>query len=146
MRHSHFGIAVRDIESSARFYTGAFGFERAEQYRIDDGLDAIMELEAAAVDILFLRRNDVTLELLRFRHPAPFGERDRRPMNRYGFTHISFWVDDLEVAMAKVLACGGAVHERTRTVVNATDLLYCTDPDGVRVELMQPLVNRSPTS
>lgn len=139
LRHSHFGIAVSDLERSARFYTGALGFERAETYTIDDGLDVIMELPGIRLDLLFLRRPDVTLELIAYRQPATTGPRERRPMNQHGLTHMSFWVDDLERALERVRAAGGTVHEHTRATVYNNLLVYCTDPDGVRVELMQQL-------
>jgi catechol 2,3-dioxygenase-like lactoylglutathione lyase family enzyme len=137
LRHSHFGVAVSDIEASARFYTGALGFTRAESYRIDDGLDTIMELDGIQLDLLFLRRPDMMLELIQYRSPAAFGSRERRPLNQFGVTHMSFWVQDLENAMARVQEFGGAVHASTRATVYGNDLVYCTDPDGVRVELMQ---------
>jgi catechol 2,3-dioxygenase-like lactoylglutathione lyase family enzyme len=142
LRHSHFGIAVRDIETSARFYTGALGFARAETYRIDQGLDTIMELDGIQLDLLFLRRPDVTLELIQYRNPAAFGPRERRPLNQFGLTHMSFWVDNLEEAAAKVCRFGGVVHEHTRAIVYGNQLVYCTDVNGVRVELMQAPAQR----
>lgn len=138
LRHSHFGIAVSDLERSARFYVEALGFERAETYTIDEGLDVIMELDGIRLDLLFLRRPDVTLELIAYRHPPLVGPRERRPMNQHGITHMSFWVDDLEQALVRVRAAGGTVHDHTHATVYGNRLVYCTDPDGVRVELMQP--------
>ncbi|HWI10632.1 MAG TPA: VOC family protein [Burkholderiaceae bacterium] len=138
LRHSHFGVAVSDIERSTRFYCGALGFEPAETYQIADGLDKIMELDGVRLRLQFLRRADATLELICYDSPAATGPRERRKLNQYGLTHMSFWVDDLAAAMDLVRMHGGTVHDNTRAVVYGNDMVYCTDPDGVRVELMQP--------
>jgi catechol 2,3-dioxygenase-like lactoylglutathione lyase family enzyme len=91
LRHSHFGVAVSDIEKSTRFYRDALGFEVAEQYQIAEGLDAIMELEGVELRLQFMRRPDTTLELICYDAPDAFGPRERRPLNQYGLTHMSFW-------------------------------------------------------
>jgi len=58
-------------------------------------------------------------------------------MNQLGLTHLSFRVDDLEAVAQKIEEMGGTVHTGTRTTFGPTlDFIYCTDPDGVRIELM----------
>ena len=65
---------------------------------------------------------------------------DRRPMNQLGFTHLALRVDDVAAVAATIEEFGGAVVEGTRTVLDIggmpLDFVYCTDPDGVRIELM----------
>ena len=62
-------------------------------------------------------------------------------MNQLGLTHLSLRVDDVEAAAATIEALGGTVvrpdpdHLR-RSVRSSLDFVYCTDPDGVRIELM----------
>jgi len=85
-------------------------------------------------------RDGVTIELLGFVSPDPTGDGDRRPMNRLGLTHLSLRVDDVEGVAAVIEELGGTVVSATRTTMDLPaarlDFLYCTDPDGVRIELM----------
>jgi lactoylglutathione lyase len=137
---SHFGICVGDLERSLRFYCDALGFEKAETHAIGSEFAALMDLPDVAVTSQFIRRGPTAIELLAFREPAPFGGRDRRAVNQLGLTHLSFRVDDLAATEARVVELGGAVVESSRTTIDldGTPLrfVYCTDPDGVRVELM----------
>lgn len=137
-KFSHFGICVNDIERSLRFYCGALGFAVAEVYEVGNEVAATMELDNVKLRSQFIRRPDgISLELLYYHSPACFGPRQRRPMNQYGITHMSFYVADLATALSQVREYGGTVWEHTRTDTDYISLIYCTDPDGVRVELMQ---------
>lgn len=137
---SHFGICVCDLEASLRFYCEALGFVPAESHQIGTEFARLMELDEVSLRSQFIRREEVAIELLAFAEPAPVGEPVRRPVNRLGLTHLSFRVDDLEGTAARVAVFGGTVLEQTRTGLDISgtvlDFVYCTDPDGVRIELM----------
>lgn len=137
---SHVGVCVSDLGVSTRFYREALGFEPAESYEVGDEFAALMELGGSAtVASQFLRRDGLAIELLHFAEPAADGDRTRRPMNRFGLTHLCFTVDDVEAVAAAVAAAGGTVHEHTRTTLadGVLDFVYCSDPDGTRLELMK---------
>ncbi len=89
----------------------------------------------------FLRRGGVTIELLHFDEPGQSGDGTRRPVNRLGISHLSVRVEDVSAAAARLEQVGGTVVPGTRTTfgegVAAMDFVYCTDPDGTRVELMR---------
>ena len=77
-----------------------------------------------------------TLEIFQFRENA------RRPVpavNRPGFAHIAFQVDDLEEKCRQVLEWGGADLGRVTTLDISEEgrltLVYMTDPEGNIVEL-----------
>ena len=137
---SHFGLCVSDLERSLAFYCGALGFEKAESHEIGHEFAALMDLPDVAVTSQFIRRGPTAIELLAFREPEPFGERVRRAVNQLGLTHLSFRVDDVAATAARVVEFGGSIVETSRTTIDlggtALEFLYCTDPDGVRVELM----------
>jgi lactoylglutathione lyase len=137
---SHFGICVSDLDRSLRFYCDGLGFEKAESHAIGHDFAALMDLPEVAVTSQFVRRGHVAIELLAFEDPAPFGDGERRPLNQLGLTHLSFHVEDLAATTARILEHGGTVVETSRTSIDlgATQLsfVYCTDPDGVRIELM----------
>jgi catechol 2,3-dioxygenase-like lactoylglutathione lyase family enzyme len=139
-RLSHIGICVADIEASVKFYCGALGYVRAECYEIAAGLDTIMELSDVNVTSQFIRRSDGSaIELLKLHTPTAVGPRERRALNQFGITHVSFYVDNLERAAEAVQLHGGTIHSHTLTELPGIRLLFCSDPDGVRVELMQTI-------
>ena len=138
-RLSHVGVCVRDLEHSTRFYCEALGFERAETHTVGDEFARLMSLDGVDLTSQFLRRGEQAIELLHFAEPeaAPGAP---RPIHTFGLTHLSFLVDDLDAAAERVRALGGVVHDETRTSFGddrALDFVYCSDPDGTRVELMK---------
>jgi lactoylglutathione lyase len=137
---SHFGICVSDLECSLRFYCDALGFEKAESHEIGREFARLMDFPDVVVTSQFIRKGATAIELLAFSEPAPFGDRVRRAINQLGLTHLSFRVGDLDATAAKVLELGGAIVETSLTTIDFGEtplrFVYCTDPDGVRVELM----------
>ncbi len=79
-----------------------------------------------------------TVELLYFAAPGTLASTGRRPMNLPGLTHLCFRVDDVAAAAAEVVRLGGTVVDGTSTNLGpGIDFVYCTDPDGTRIELMR---------
>ena len=140
IRLSHRGMCISDTEKSMRFYNDALGFAPAEHFAMDDPALAIaMEIPGAEIRAQMVRNPaGVTFELLQFMKPDAFGPRERRPNNQYGLTHLAFYVDDMDVTADRIRAAGGYVFEHTRATFQEgqTTMMYCTDPDGIRIELM----------
>ncbi len=137
---SHFGICVSDLELSLAFYCGALGFEKAESHEIGSEFAPLMDLERVIVKSQFIRRGPTAIELLAFLEPAPFGEKERRAVHQLGLTHLSFRVRDVAATASRIVELGGVVVDSSRTTIDlggtALEFVYCTDPDGVRIELM----------
>jgi catechol 2,3-dioxygenase-like lactoylglutathione lyase family enzyme len=137
---SHLGICVSDLERSLRFYCEGLGFEQVASYQVGEEFGALMELEGVTLESRLLARDGVTIELLGYVSPPYTGDGARRPMNQLGLTHLNFRVDDVDAVAAAIEGLGGTVVRETRTTFDPTgnrlDFLYCTDPDGVRIELM----------
>lgn len=137
---SHLGICVSDLERSVRFYQEGLGFEPVASHRIGEEFATLMEVDGVQLESRMLRRDGMTIELLGFVAPGHTGEGSRRPMNQLGLTHLSLRVEDVESLAATIEAFGGTVIGSTRTTLDMggvrLDFLYCTDPDGVRIELM----------
>ena len=141
---SHIGICVSDLDRSSRFYVDVLGF--APLYALDftgDEVAATME-QSGGFRSTMLLRGDVRIELLQWIDAPATGSGERKPMTQLGFTHLSFRVDDIDELSEAVRAAGGAVHAHTLTVLGdeggepaPTKLLYVTDPDGTRIELME---------
>ena len=137
---SHLGICVSDLDRSLRFYCEGLGFEQVASHRVGEEFGELMEVENVALESRMLTRDGVTIELLWFASPGHIGERQRRPMNQLGLTHLSVRVDDVDGVASTIEGLGGTVVRGTRTIIDMPgarlDFLYCTDPDGVRIELM----------
>ncbi len=140
---SHVGICVSDLERSLRFYCQGLGFEPVEAYTVGTEFGRLMEIEGSIVlQSSFITRDGVRLELLCFDEPGFQGPAARRPMNQLGLTHLSVRVADVDAAAARIRELGGTVLDHTRTRLDnpdgsSSDFVYCTDPDGVRIELMR---------
>jgi catechol 2,3-dioxygenase-like lactoylglutathione lyase family enzyme len=140
---SHIGLCVTDLDRSVRFYVEGLGFEAAESWTIGAEYGALMELPGVELTSQFLRRDGNAIELLHYRSPGVVGPAERRPVNQLGLTHLCFRVDDVDAVAARLTALGGTVHEHTRTTFPDADgnpqldFVYCTDPDGTRIELMR---------
>lgn len=139
---SHLGICVSDLERSLAFYTGALGFTATGEHTVGPDYGRLMEIDGVKLTSHFLTKDGVTVELLHYEHPGHTGDGTRRPLNALGLTHLSFRVDDCDEAAARIERHGGRVVDGTRTTIDlggglTLDFVYCTDPDGTRVELMR---------
>ncbi len=136
----HLGICVADLQRSLRFYTEGLGFTPGAAFDVDDTFAATLEVDGPVrLRSQFVARDGLAIELLHFTSPASEGRPVRR-RNRRGFTHLSFHVSNIAEAQARIVAAGGSVLEHTRTELGGGTavFVFCTDPDGVRIELMQP--------
>lgn len=136
---SHIGMCVADAARSLAFYTGALGFEEGDRFEVGAPFHIVMEVpEPLRLTSQFVKKDGVQLEFLEYGSPAITGSAERRPMNRLGLTHLSVRVEAIEPVVEKVLAYGGQVHRETYVDAGAGgEFIYCTDPDGIRVELMR---------
>jgi catechol 2,3-dioxygenase-like lactoylglutathione lyase family enzyme len=137
MAFSHVGICVSDIERSTRFYTEGFGFVVSHSLEAGPPLDTMTELPGLNLKATFLKLDGTVIELLFHVYPAAIGAVERRPMNQLGLTHLSFIVSDLATVTERIARYGGRIYPQTLVKIPAGELMFCTDPDGVRIELWQ---------
>jgi glyoxylase I family protein len=141
---SHIGICVTDIDRSKRFYTDVLGFSTLYDMDFVGNEVAVMMEQEGAFRSTMLRRDDVRVELLQWVDVAMTGTGERKPMTQLGFTHLSFRVDEIDGIAEAAVAAGGTVQEQTLAVMGDPDgevaptrLVFLTDPDGTRIELME---------
>lgn len=136
----HIGLCTGDIERASQFYQNALGFEpQGDIMEIGAPFDALIEQPGATLRVQQLKAGDATIELLGYKDTEVIGDAERCAMNRRGFSHMTLVVDDIEATIARICEHGGQVHESTRVDSPYGNILFCTDPDGVRVELMQAM-------
>ncbi len=140
MRFSHLGICVSDLSAALAFYGDLLGFEQVSVFETSgDPPSQLLGLSACSLEAVYLRRDGVTIELLKFEETEESADPVGRPMNRPGLTHLSLRVDDLHAMLDDCRRRGVTVLEETLVFFEefAAGAVFVLDPDGGRVELVQ---------
>ncbi|MET0987033.1 MAG: VOC family protein [Steroidobacteraceae bacterium] len=143
--YAHIGLCVSDIERSMRFYSEGLGFVAGARIETGSELSHFVGVPKPMTMLSqFMSLGGLNIELLGF-PLSRITPRDLipRPMSRAGVTHLSFYVHDPVATATQLVALGGTLHEETRVDIDhfaGTDVsvsaVFCTDPDGTRIELM----------
>ncbi|HUE29990.1 MAG TPA: VOC family protein [Verrucomicrobiae bacterium] len=135
----HYSHCVSDLARSRRFYTEVLGFTVVAEFDFDDAATArVMGLPRAAFTGVFMQRDGMRIELIGFTEPPP--ERRVRPRraNEIGHSHLSFYVLDLDEALAALRAQGVEVVDESRAVLpSGVECCVVRDPDGFPIEIVQ---------
>ncbi|MFB9741087.1 VOC family protein [Pseudonocardia sulfidoxydans] len=143
-RMHHVGIQVADLDRSLAFYEGLLGFEViTRQVRGEAYAGEVVGYPGVELHLAHLRppNSSVVIELTEYRgvERTPVDTSTANP----GTAHTCYVVDDVEAVHAALLAAG--VRPVSRTIVSPEvgiakggKVVYVQDPDGVRVELLQP--------
>ncbi len=138
---SHVGVCVSDLEHSTAFYRDGLGFTVRADHTVGTEFGPLMEVDRPDLRSRFIERDGTSIELLHFLAPGHLGDGARREVNRLGLTHMCLNVTDIDAVAERITAAGGSVLADTWTSIPMGDaelrLVYCTDPDGTRIELMQ---------
>jgi catechol 2,3-dioxygenase-like lactoylglutathione lyase family enzyme len=142
-RFAHVNLVARDWRKLADFYRRVLGCEPVPPERDLDGqwLDDATRVPNAHIRGMHLRlpghgHTGPTLEVFQYddalEHPAP-------AVNRPGYGHLAFAVDDVLAARQAVLAGGGRDWGKPVTVqipnAGTITFVYVTDPEGNLIEL-----------
>jgi catechol 2,3-dioxygenase-like lactoylglutathione lyase family enzyme len=130
---NHVGHCVTDLDRSERFYVEVLGFSLDRTLTPPDKVSGqLLRIESPlGLEARYLSRDGLVLELMSFDRPGNPAWRER-VVNEPGLTHMSFCVDDVQAAAAKVEEYGG-------TVLKETDIgaaIFVRDPDGQLIELL----------
>ena len=81
----HFGICVRDLERSVRFYRDGLGFEEAGKLEVSgEPIATLVEIPDLEMHAQYLDRDGVRIELIHYPVQGTVGSAERRPMNQPG--------------------------------------------------------------
>jgi catechol 2,3-dioxygenase-like lactoylglutathione lyase family enzyme len=135
----HYSHCVSDIERSRRFYTDVLGFETVAEFDFDDAATAqVMDLPGCRFKGIFMKCDGMRIELIGFTQPVPDAKPRKRAANEVGHSHLSFYVTDLDEALAQVAAHGVPIERHTRAVLaGGIECCVIRDPDGFPIELVQ---------
>jgi catechol 2,3-dioxygenase-like lactoylglutathione lyase family enzyme len=141
VRTSHVGMAVTDLDASTRFYTEGLGFAAGPSFESGDETAAVSEVQPPVrMTLRYLTKGGFRLGLMGWDTPPLQGSASRF-RNQQGLTHLSFEVDDVDATAARLVELGGAAIPGARMQLGGTPpaitVVFVTDPDGIRIELLQ---------
>jgi predicted enzyme related to lactoylglutathione lyase len=139
----HTNLIAKDWQKLAQFYSDVFGcvFVPPERDYQGEALDAGTGLKGARMTGVHLRlpgHGDTgpTIEIYTYNQ---LEDRPKTAVNRPGFAHIAFEVDNVEAAQREVETNGGGLLGEivTLTTKIGTKVTWCyvTDPEGNLLEL-----------
>jgi catechol 2,3-dioxygenase-like lactoylglutathione lyase family enzyme len=142
-KYVHTNVMAQDWRKLAAFYQDVFGCIPVPPQRDFKGetLERATKIPNAAFQGMHLRLpgygdTGPTLEIFQY---TIMPERSETLVNRPGFGHIAFLVDDVAKAQQAVLEGGGADVGETVTLQTAdgrkVTFVYMTDPEGNILEL-----------
>ncbi len=127
MNWSHVGLNCQDIDRTAEFYARLFGFRTARIVPLGDDR------------IVFLRKDDVYLELFSGESSAASAPVDDGPRAVGAVRHLAFQTDDVDAFLRDI---DGAVPITLGPLdfdafIPGWRSVWISDPDGVVVEVSQ---------
>jgi len=123
---AHIGMTVSSIDLSLAFYVDLLGLQlidrrpgtQGDEVAFVDGGGCMLELIGPSTGAL--SAEDVAV-------------------GRAGLLHLTFHVDDVDVAIAAVRAAGAKIVEEPRDAYNramARRVAFCRDPDDILIEFL----------
>jgi predicted enzyme related to lactoylglutathione lyase len=145
IRYAHVNIIAADWRKLAEFYQTVFDCEPVSTERDHHGphTDAVTGIENVRVQGQHLRvpghgENGPTIEFFTYDQQLP-GQKPA--INRPGYAHVAFEVEDFDGVRQQVLNWGGSDYAEKITIdipgAGRLTLLYMTDPEGNIIELQQ---------
>lgn len=134
----HVTIVVRDVEAAKHFF-GLLGFRETHSAVISGKvMEDYMGIKGIEADhiTLAIENPHSEVQLLRYRHPDAVVDADISKLNKLGFNHICFAVDDLDAEVARLTAAGVKLRNRVMDFLSRK-LVFLHGPEDITVELAQ---------
>eukprot|EP01084_Bolivina_argentea_P039345 72707_1 len=154
VRYRHTNIVAKDWKKLATFYELVFGMKRIGPERnlqgqfVDEGVGyknaSICGVHMAMPGFEKNDLNTPTLEIFEYGGEISSGENEHKAINRQGFGHVAFEVDNIENAIKLILKYGGSMlsdsNKMWKHSVVGQGLLkwiYVRDNEGNIIELQE---------
>lgn len=140
-RMDHVGIVVDDLEAATAFFV-ELGLELQGGGPVEgDWVDRVVGLEGVRAEIAMLGTPDGhgRVELAKFHAPAGPGGDRYAPANAPGIRHVTFAVDDVDATVAGLRALGAELVGEVERYEDIYRLCYIRGPEGIIVELAEPI-------
>jgi catechol 2,3-dioxygenase-like lactoylglutathione lyase family enzyme len=140
----HTGLTVSSLSEALHFWVEVLGFELLLRDSLAKGafLTQVTGVENSEVSLAMVRGHGHVIELLQYTGPPDRTKVEARPCD-VGATHVAFFVDDLEAVLHRMSECGWNALGIPQVVPEGpwtgTRVMYVRGPDGITIELMQPV-------
>lgn len=143
LKMEHVGIVVDDLPTAKEFFLD-LGLRLQGEGPVEGRwVDRIVGLSGVRADIAIVETPDGhgQLELTKF-HAPPASNGNQAghppaPANTPGLRHLAFAVDDIDAAVARLVARGYGLVGEIAQYENSYRLCYVRGPEGIIVELAQ---------
>jgi catechol 2,3-dioxygenase-like lactoylglutathione lyase family enzyme len=134
----HITIVVRDVQAAKRFFA-LLGFKETMSAvisgKVMEDYTGIKDIEADHVT-LAIENPHTEVQLLHYRHPDAIVDANVAQLNKLGFNHVCFAVEDLEAEAARLTAAGVRLRNRIMDF-HKCKLVFLHGPEDITVELAQ---------
>lgn len=128
----HLAITVQDMDKALDFYVNGLGFEHVFDFaRPENGEPWIVYVHLGGGQFIELFYGG--------EREYHWDDRDR------AYNHVCFAVDDMDAVIERLEKAGYSLDELPKVGCDGNRQCWITDPDGVRIEIMQ-LAPDSPQS
>jgi catechol 2,3-dioxygenase-like lactoylglutathione lyase family enzyme len=136
----HVTIAVRDVAAAKRFF-GLLGFREEKTVLISgEKFARYMGVEGIEAKHITLVHESATprleVQILRYLHSEPRVDPNAARLDRLGFNHVCFAVDDVEAEVRRLVAGGVSVRNEVMEF-HDRKLVFLIGPEDITVELAQ---------
>ena len=142
LQADHIGVVVDDLAAAVNFFV-ALGLEQQGDMTPVEGrwVDRIVGLDGVRSDIVMVRTPDSRcwLELTKYHAPPGASPEPNLPANTPGIRHLTFRVDAIEDALARVRPHGAELIGDVVQYEDKFRLCYLRGPEGIIVELTQQI-------
>ena len=141
----HVGLTVPDLDQGVAFFVDVLGFDLVYTHAPEHAKGASQERQfnrhpdTEIVEIAMLTLGTLNLELFQFAAPDQRQEPPR--ISDWGGTHLAFYVDDMEAALAhlrdkQVQILGSPMPLPGPEAGDGNMFVFCLGPPGVTIELI----------
>jgi catechol 2,3-dioxygenase-like lactoylglutathione lyase family enzyme len=137
----HVGVVVSDLGGAIDFFS-ALGLERLGEMTVDgpevSAINGLPEVESD-IAMMGVPGGGGRIELCRYRSPRFDGGPVAAPAHAPGLRHLTFAVDDVEATLARLRPLGAEPVGELVRYGNSYRLCYVRGPEGIILELAEPL-------
>lgn len=134
----HVTIVVRDVDAAKHFF-GLLGFRETHSAVISGKvMEDYMGIKGIEADhiTLAIENPHSEVQLLRYRHPDAVVDANISKLNKLGFNHICFAVEDLDAEVARLTAHGVKLRNSVMDFLSRK-LVFLHGPEDITIELAQ---------
>ena len=137
----HPGIVVPDLDRAIEFYTGMLDYELYSEssWTSDNGgFNQVVGLEGSAARFCMLKGGNSYIELFQYESPRPSADSATIGANELGIRHLGIAVTDVDAMLERCVRLGGSKMNDPFSVPGGAKAVYCRDPFGNLLELVEP--------